>query len=117
MIANNTYRNPEGVTAGPWTLQCLDPHRTDGNTYAIRAADNVCLAVVGEVDAASRAANKSVARAMLAAPKMIAALRKALEFIESERESREFAAMTNEYTQEARDVAAIVAEALDSATK
>lgn len=60
----------------PWTIQQLETnhHGYDWPTYAIRDAQNHCIALVGDVDRATAEMNETNALMMAAAPEMFQAL-------------------------------------------
>jgi hypothetical protein len=67
---------------GPWTVQDLGPARGDlypeWRTFAVRSAENICLAVVGNVDRYHEDKYEATARLMAASPDLLAALRRFL---------------------------------------
>jgi hypothetical protein len=63
-------------TKGKWTAKKLEQNHHDYDnwqTFTIRADDNVCLAVVGEVDRSHSEDNKANARLIAAAPELLEA--------------------------------------------
>lgn len=65
-------------TPGKWTLQQLETARNgyEGwKTFAIRSPQNVCLAVVGEVDHYHEADHEANARLIAASPMLLEALK------------------------------------------
>lgn len=65
-------------TKGPWELQTLDTAHNGypgWKTFAIRSPQNVCLAVVGDVDHYHEPDHEANARLMQAAPDLLEALK------------------------------------------
>ena len=66
------------LSTTPWAIQSLEIDRhgyEDWQTYAIRDAQNHCIAVVGEIDRATTPHNAANATLMTAAPELLAACR------------------------------------------
>lgn len=63
-------------TPGPWEIQQLETNRNgyDWPTFAVRSPQNVCLAVVGDVDRHHAEQHPANARLIAAAPDLLAAL-------------------------------------------
>ena len=67
-------------TQGPWEVECVETehHGYPGwNTYTIRSPQNVCLAVVGEVDHYHQNDHTANARLIASAPDMLNILKDA----------------------------------------
>ena len=72
-------------TKGPWKVECVETehHGYPGwNTYTIRSPQNVCLAVVGEVDRYHQNDHTANARLIAAAPDLLAACEGCLGYFE-----------------------------------
>ena len=67
----------------PWTIQTLDTEHNgyDWPTFAIRDAQNHCLAVVGDVDRATADSNAANAKLMASAPDLLNALQRVIPWI------------------------------------
>lgn len=70
-------------TVGPWTVQQLESEHhgyTGWPVYAIRSKENICLAIVGDVDRYESERIPANARLIAAAPELLAALRDVRQF-------------------------------------
>jgi hypothetical protein len=70
------------ISPAPYSVQLLETAHNgypDWKTFAVRSAQNVCLAVVGQVDRHDEEKYGDVARLFAAAPELLAALEFALD--------------------------------------
>ena len=71
----------------PWVIQKSEESKngySDWNTYAIRDAQNHCIAIVGAVDHATAEMNKTNALMMASAPEMFQALWQIVELFKDQ---------------------------------
>jgi hypothetical protein len=72
---------PNAHTPGPWSIQQIHDAKNgyaDWQTFAIRGPENVCLAMVGEVDHYKSERIPHNARLIAAAPELLEALEEML---------------------------------------
>lgn len=71
------------ISKTPFRIQQLEKehHGYDWPTFAVRDAQNHCLAVVGDVDRATAEHNEANAKLFRAAPEMLKAIRRAVPWI------------------------------------